>query len=88
MDKDEYENDALLESLVDWKFEFDSAVQLFPTDLLMAVYEHDSELLERNVGEYLSKREGAPNGWANFTTGPRCGFPWYWEKNEGDEHVQ
>lgn len=87
-DKGAYENDALLESLVDWKFESDAAVQLFPTDLLMAVYEHDSELLEHNVDEYLSKREGAPNGWANFTTGPRFDFPWYWEKNEGDEHVQ
>lgn len=88
--KDEYENDALLESLVDWKFESDAAVQLFPTDLLMAVYEHDSELLERNVGEYLSKREGAPNGWANFTMGrnPRFDFPWFWEKSKGDEHVQ
>ena len=54
----------------------------------MAVYEYDNELLERNVDECLSKREGAPNGWANFTTAPRFGFPWYWEKNEGDEHVQ
>lgn len=83
----EYENDALLESLVDWKFESDAAVQLFPTDLLMAVYEHDSELLERNVGEYLSKREDAPNGWANFTMGrnPRFDFPWFWEKSEGDD---
>lgn len=87
-DKGAYENDALLESLVDWEFEFDSTVRLFPTDLLMAVYEHDSELLEHNVDEYLSKREGAPNGWANFATGPRFDFPWYWEKNEGDEHVQ
>lgn len=85
--KHEYENDALLESLVDWKFESDAAVQLFPTDLLMAVYEHDSELLERNVGEYLSKREDAPNGWANFTMGrnPRFDFPWFWEKSEGDD---
>lgn len=86
--KDEYENDVLLESLVDWRFESDSAVQLFPTELLMAVYEYDNELLERNVDECLAKRESAPNGWANFATGPRFDFPWYWEKNEGDEHVQ
>lgn len=88
--EDSYDYDPLLQSLVGWEYEFDSSVQLFPTSLLMDVYSYDPELFERNVDDYLPEREGAPNGWKTDGLGfaPRFDFPWYWEKNEGDEHVQ
>lgn len=88
--EDSYDYDPLLQSLVGWEYEFDSSVQLFPTSLLMDVYSYDPELFERNVDDYLPEREGAPSGWKTDGLGfaPRFDFPWYWEKNEGDEHVQ
>lgn len=85
-----YEYDALLQSLVEWEFDSDEAVELFPTSLLMELYRYDSDLFKGKVDDYLQEREGAPNGWKTAGLGatPRFDFPWYWEKNEGDDDVQ
>ena len=85
-----YEYDALLQSLVEWEFDSDEAVELFPTSLLMELYRYDSDLFEGKVDDYLPEREGAPSGWKTAGLGaiPRFNFPWWWEKSEGDDDVQ
>ena len=82
-----YEYDALLQSLVEWEFDSDEAVELFPTSLLMELYRYDSDLFEGKVDDYLPEREGAPSGWktAGLVAIPRFNFPWWWEKSEGDD---
>lgn len=82
-----YEYDALLRSLVEWEFDSDEAVELFPTSLLMELYRYDSDLFEGKVDDYLPEREGAPSGWktAGLVAIPRFNFPWWWEKSEGDD---
>lgn len=82
-----YEYDALLQSLVEWEFDSDEAVELFPTSLLMELYRYDSDLFEGKVDDYLPEREGAPSGWKTAGLGatPRFNFPWWWEKSEGDD---
>lgn len=82
-----YEYDALLRSLVEWEFDSDEAVELFPTSLLMELYRYDSDLFEGKVDDYLPEREGAPSGWktAGLVATPRFNFPWWWEKSEGDD---
>lgn len=82
-----YEYDALLRNLVEWEFDSDEAVELFPTSLLMELYRYDSDLFEGKVDDYLPEREGAPSGWktAGLVAIPRFNFPWWWEKSEGDD---
>lgn len=82
-----YEYDALLQNLVEWEFDSDEAVELFPTSLLMELYRYDSDLFEGKVDDYLPEREGAPSGWktAGLVAIPRFNFPWWWEKSEGDD---
>ena len=85
-----YEYDALLQDLVDWEYELDSVIQLFPTQRLMEVYRYDPELFERNVDDYLPEREGEQNCWKADGIGfiPRFDFPWYWEKKEEEKNTQ
>lgn len=85
-----YEYDALLQSLVEWEFDSDEAVELFPTSLLMELYRYDSDLFEGKVDDYLPEREGAPSGWKTAGLGatPRFNFPWWWEKKEDKENTQ